>query len=470
MLQLRDTRGITLIGLIVTIIVLLILAGVTLSFVAGENGILKRATTAVEVNEKTSAEEEANLLVANIVTQYYEEKYVNHKDLKELDEYIKKELITEKATATGNYRVVSDENKNVQVLRDEKVIAKGEIIDGKIEWSSENISDTKPIKPENPTAGKEDTSKNRDLAGATTNYSYKNPIIPQGFLAIDTTDAKWEYTDTNKTVVKGWIEGLVIQDEIGNQFVWVPVDGTNVKYEKWCTMGKLYSECSDDINAIPVTQTDQINTYQGFYVARYEAGLGTNTMSHSVSLNNVYTEIPVSKAGSKVWNFIDYEHSCAVAEKMVNNSEIYGNNKSGLITGTQWDTIMKWYENASIKVDATQDWGTYYNFAYNGNDIYFTFTNSYSAWKTGSFSHVAGSTSTYHYHASGINTNGIKKNIADMGGNLHEWTSEVCSSNRINRGGNAGVSSVNHAVSYRESIALTSTSYRLGFRCVLYVQ
>lgn len=96
MLQLRDTRGITLIGLIVTIIVLLILAGVTLSFVAGENGILKRGTTAVEVNEKASAKEEANLLVADIVTQYYEEKYVNHKDLKELDEYIKKELITEK--------------------------------------------------------------------------------------------------------------------------------------------------------------------------------------------------------------------------------------------------------------------------------------------------------------------------------------------------------------------------------------
>ena len=50
-------------------------------------------------------------------------------------------------------------------------------------------------------------------------------------------------------------------------------NGKNVPYAKWCTIGKSYSDCSDDENAIPVTENIQINTYHGFYVARYEAGL-----------------------------------------------------------------------------------------------------------------------------------------------------------------------------------------------------
>ncbi len=43
----RKEKGITLIALVITIIVLLILAAVTLSFLTGENGILNRSTTAV---------------------------------------------------------------------------------------------------------------------------------------------------------------------------------------------------------------------------------------------------------------------------------------------------------------------------------------------------------------------------------------------------------------------------------------
>ena len=42
----KNARGITLIALVITIIVLLILAGVTINALSGENGILKRATQA----------------------------------------------------------------------------------------------------------------------------------------------------------------------------------------------------------------------------------------------------------------------------------------------------------------------------------------------------------------------------------------------------------------------------------------
>ena len=39
----RETSGITLIALVVTIVVLLILAGITISLVFGSNGVIKKA-------------------------------------------------------------------------------------------------------------------------------------------------------------------------------------------------------------------------------------------------------------------------------------------------------------------------------------------------------------------------------------------------------------------------------------------
>ena len=47
----KNNKGITLVALVITIIVLLILAGVSISMVVGQNGILSRATNA---SEKTS--------------------------------------------------------------------------------------------------------------------------------------------------------------------------------------------------------------------------------------------------------------------------------------------------------------------------------------------------------------------------------------------------------------------------------
>ena len=53
--NLQNKRGITLIALVITIIVLLILAGVSLSMISAENGILSKATEAKEKNELNAA-------------------------------------------------------------------------------------------------------------------------------------------------------------------------------------------------------------------------------------------------------------------------------------------------------------------------------------------------------------------------------------------------------------------------------
>ena len=74
----RNQRGITLVALVVTIIVLLILAGVSLSLVMGNQGILNQATTAVETDKVAKAKEEVELLVAEETTEFYKEVYVDN--------------------------------------------------------------------------------------------------------------------------------------------------------------------------------------------------------------------------------------------------------------------------------------------------------------------------------------------------------------------------------------------------------
>ena len=52
-------------------------------------------------------------------------------------------------------------------------------------------------------------------------YQYNNPIIPEGFHKLETETASW---NIENGVPKGWNNGLVIEDNRGNQFVWIPVD------------------------------------------------------------------------------------------------------------------------------------------------------------------------------------------------------------------------------------------------------
>ena len=88
--KMRENKGITLIALVVTIIILLILAGVTLNLVAGSDGILNKATKAVTINEIATNQEEIELAVLEKRIEYYNN-YEENKD-KDLVSYLKEEL------------------------------------------------------------------------------------------------------------------------------------------------------------------------------------------------------------------------------------------------------------------------------------------------------------------------------------------------------------------------------------------
>ena len=76
----KNQKGITLIALVITIIVLLILAGVSIAMLTGENGILNKATTAVDESEKAEAEETLKLAVAEILANKLDPTYTGDLD------------------------------------------------------------------------------------------------------------------------------------------------------------------------------------------------------------------------------------------------------------------------------------------------------------------------------------------------------------------------------------------------------
>ena len=67
----KNQKGITLIALVITIIVLLILAGVSIAMLTGDNGILSNARDAQTETVESSNEEMVKLAVADVITDFY---------------------------------------------------------------------------------------------------------------------------------------------------------------------------------------------------------------------------------------------------------------------------------------------------------------------------------------------------------------------------------------------------------------
>ena len=66
-IKMRNQKGVTLIALVITIIVLLILAGVSIAMLTGDNGILTKASSSNETNSIAQIKEDVSLAVSEIM-------------------------------------------------------------------------------------------------------------------------------------------------------------------------------------------------------------------------------------------------------------------------------------------------------------------------------------------------------------------------------------------------------------------
>lgn len=68
----RNERGITLVALVVTIVVLLILAGVTITYALSNNGIFAKAQEAGMVSEQATIRDAVSSAQAECMMEYYD--------------------------------------------------------------------------------------------------------------------------------------------------------------------------------------------------------------------------------------------------------------------------------------------------------------------------------------------------------------------------------------------------------------
>ena len=402
----KNAKGITLIALVITIIVLLILAGVTIATLTGDNGILGKANDAKTQTEQ--AKEDENLKIA-IAGSYGTDGKLNLKDLK--DNLTNQGIDYDKNNTGFPLEVtINGENKKIDA-------------NGNVTVKLESVADSKT----KGTVFKDTT---------TLEDTYGNQVkIPKGF----------KIANDSATDVTG---GIVIEDAtytktIGSQFVWIPVgtgenaikkanketvdialgryiftqnsDGTITTSEyssRYCTEDTTASHNSDYKNAI-AKDIEQFKTSvknnHGYYIGRYEAGVVDYNSSVLTSNTNKETNWTgyigdniklVCKKEQQVWNYVTQNKASELSRDM------YGSEAkvtSDLINSYAWDTAIVFI----------QECGTESN------------SSTYSSTVGES------STSTSAPQTTGTNilkaTSKVDKqcNIFDMAGNCYEWTTET---------------------------------------------
>ena len=223
--MLKNKNGITLIALVVTIVVLLILAGVSISMLTGENGIIKQAQEAKEKSEIAEEKElvELSAVGATARNNGGEITYDN------LDEELAINLGDREYTldGTGPFTVTyTDSGRNYIVETNGEVVEAGKDETG--------IAIKLTLTHENKTLNVSELPNVKEVVD-------DNVPIPQGFYYVGGTKD----------------EGIVISDtpnddldnpKHGNQFVWIPVN-QNQKL-------MLEVESKENITEIVVIQPD----------------------------------------------------------------------------------------------------------------------------------------------------------------------------------------------------------------------
>ncbi len=407
--KLAHKRGISLIVLIVTIIVIIILAAAVILTISKNNPV-SSAKEATFKEDMTSIQDELSM--------YLSKKYTaNPTSFDKSSVNLSGDSMVTELSSTKKYK------DKVSVVEGNLVLNKGKVNSDEKKWFNEVIGNTSNVKEE--------------WQDTIASVKYGVPI-PIGFT----------YKEGTKDT------GLVIQDEKGNEFVWVPA--TESTYRKDTSFPSLYNFKPTGDDTLPNGITDEtadVEKYGGFYIGRYEAGVPENQSSidgESDSTSNV-KGVPVSKKGAIVWTCIDYTNAKASGESMISNEYV----QTGLLTGKAWDTTCHWIESnlSSINVSACLTDSRYYgNY---GNSL--APANENSGTK----------------RTAGFNENWKVKNIYDLAGNVWEVTSETASSNSISRGGSCisfGGFGSNFSVSYRNNYFASYAYDSVGFRPRLYIK
>ncbi len=118
--NMKEEKGITLIALVITIIVLLILAGISIAMLTGQDGLFGRATGAAAESKVGEAKEYVSLTINDLVADYYEKLYSDGDAATKPKDVNAKEYVKNKLNST----ILSDTNYVSSVENSSNIILK----------------------------------------------------------------------------------------------------------------------------------------------------------------------------------------------------------------------------------------------------------------------------------------------------------------------------------------------------------
>lgn len=465
--KIRNMKGITLISLVVTVIILLILAGVTITALLGDNGLINRAERAKEEYENVQIAEQERL-------NELEEQFADYN--KGLPDN------TPTTEAGTEVKIPSDWYSTALVYVSTE--------DGSVVKKVEKVASVTAV-----------ATGNGETVPVPNGFYYVGGTINSGVVISDNLSDKNKYVNYTPTgeVKEGVPSGVAYNEDgtinvqnselKGNQFVWIPVSANEYVKRDWKKETAVWERQTN------TAELPQIQKYGGFYVGRYEAGTSNISLSSGVDfaskhtesawvndnfsirdgLNHTVTGKVTTKAGEIPYYYADYETALKLSNGMYQTDYV----QSGLITGTMWDVMMKFIAGNDDGVITASSWGNYTN----GNVRYTVGKGRYGAIDSSNGTVASAFTKcdgAYHY---GIKTTAIsedvkKKNIYDVAGNLWEWTQEAAYSDNSGRivesymlrGASFIYSYYDRPVCYRDTYSATRTSIDYGFRPVLYIK
>ena len=217
--KLKQSKGITLISLVVTIIILVILAGVTISLILGNDGIVEKAKEAKAVTSVATAQENLELLKSKILLDKFEitlddylEELDKVKEEYQVDDIEKIDDKTAEIIVDGKYKFTITDEGNGNLKTDYKGEAGGielSAISGIYVYPTTGTFEV----VKNVSGGELSVkSENENIAKATISGTTVT-VIPQNVAGtvkiIVTSSAKGEYAE-QKAVYKATVENGTI--------------------------------------------------------------------------------------------------------------------------------------------------------------------------------------------------------------------------------------------------------------------
>ncbi len=418
----KEKRGITLIALVVTIVVLLILAGITINMLFSNGGIFKTAGDAANAWNKATVNEQESL--NNIADQI--ENWANGQtgggntpeeivDITTVTEIVQKEEGQKAKDIYGNIVVVPKGFK--VVVSEGTTVPEGIVIE--------------------------------DGTGTETTTGNQFVWIPVGTVHKDSNPAndvtiklgRYTFDKTNGTPTMQ--QAAFAGDNPSNASQTYIDEVTIESYYKELT---TYREGTDKLNATAKNLAGFVRSVQengGYYLARYEASYGNgNSVADWKPLSKISTGTPRTNSSTALtqgmlWNYVTELDTSKICQNMYANDNTVGV-ESDLTNSYAWDTAIVFIQEMENN-----------NYA-NKTDKNGTLRNTGSTGDEGC-------------------------NIFDMAANVLEWTTEYSTSVSgtqaspcIYRGGACNTG--NYFTASRTDDDATDSYSDAGFRVILYVK